>query len=156
MTIDPSPARAHDPGDDPGERSPVLPRDNAQVAGFRAFQRFERGLATGDWSGFVALLSDDFSFQFPAGKWRGRFQGKEKAREFFEYVAAVFPKGLRLTLDRAHYGETTCVFEFHDWGEMVLPGQEPRPYKNLVAISIDLRGEEVVSYREYFGSDGQP
>jgi ketosteroid isomerase-like protein len=55
-----------------------------------------------------------------------------------------------LTCDRVTYNETTVVFEFRDEGLML--GQ---PYKNRVAVSFDVRGDQIAAYREYFGSDGK-
>ncbi len=43
------------------------------------------------------------------------------------------------------------VFELRDSGK--LRGQ---PYRNLVAISLDVRGEKISGYREYFGLVGPP
>jgi ketosteroid isomerase-like protein len=121
----------------------------------RAFDRFKEGLATGRWQGFLDMLADDFSFHFPTGKWRGEWRGKAKAAEFLAYVSTVFPGGLEVTLDRVQCSDTTCVFEFRDSGTMVIPGQPPQPYKNRVAVSLDVRDGQIVGYREYFGSDGR-
>lgn len=130
-----------------------LERTRAVAA--RGFERFKEGLATGRWEGFLDLLAEDFTFHFPTGRWHGEWRGKEKAAEFFAYVSAVFPGGLEVTLDRVQCGESTCVFEFRDRGVMVLPSQPPQPYENRVAVSLDVRGDLIVGYREYFGSDGR-
>lgn len=135
--------------------APRDPRERTLAVASQAFERFRHGLASGDWQGFFEMLAEDFSFYFPQGKWLGLHQGKDKAVEFFSYVSTVFPRGLTLTLDRVSAGEQTVVFEFRDEGEMLLPGQPPRPYKNRVAVSLDVRGDKLVGYREYFGSDGQ-
>jgi ketosteroid isomerase-like protein len=129
--------------------------EQTRTVAARAFDRFKEGLASGRWQGFLDLLADDFSFYFPTGKWHGEWRGKAKAAEFFEYVSSVYPGGLEITLDRVQCSETTCVFEFRDWGTLILPGQPPRPYQNRVAVSFDVRGDRIVAYREYFGSDGQ-
>ena len=42
------------------------------------------------------------------------------------------------------------VFEFRDEGLLL-----NQPYKNRVAVSFDVRGEQISGYREYFGSDGK-
>ena len=46
--------------------------------------------------------------------------------------------------------ESTFVYEFRDEG--LLRGE---PYKNRVAISLDVCGPKICGYREYFGSDGK-
>ncbi|HEY9616311.1 MAG TPA: nuclear transport factor 2 family protein [Microcoleaceae cyanobacterium] len=118
--------------------------------GQRAFQHFQHGLATGDWQGFLAMLTDDFTFWFPIGEYHGLNVGKDRAREFFHYVNDVFQPGLTLMLDRVTSNETTVVFEFRDQG--LMRGQ---PYKNRIAVSFDVRGEQICGYREYLGSDGK-
>lgn len=118
---------------------------------YQAFEFFQHGLATGEWHSFLDLLTEDFTFWFPTGKFHGLNVGKQRAREFFQYVSQAFSPGLKLfPPDRVTSNETTVVFEFRDEG--LLFGQ---PYKNRVAVSFDVRGDKICSYREYFGSDGK-
>ncbi|MEA5582433.1 nuclear transport factor 2 family protein [Nodularia harveyana UHCC-0300] len=117
----------------------------------QAFEHFTHGLATGEWDGFLDMLTEDFTFWFPMGKFHGLNEGKDRAREFFEYVSKSFNSGIQLTsLDRVTSNETTVVFEFRDEGLLF-----NKPYKNRVAVSFDVRGDKICSYREYFGSDGK-
>lgn len=117
----------------------------------KAFEHFTHGLATGEWEGFLDMLTEDFTFWFPIGKFRGLNEGKDRAKEFFEYVSASFSSGLKLTsLDRVTSNETTVVFEFRDEGLLF-----NQPYKNRAAVSFDIRGDKISGYREYFGSDGK-
>jgi catechol 2,3-dioxygenase-like lactoylglutathione lyase family enzyme len=129
-------------------------RERTLAVATAAFERFRRGLASGDWQGWYDMLAEDVTFHFPAGRWQGQHRGKAKAIEFFRYVSSVFPEGLQLELDRVTADETTVTFEFRDWGRLVLPGQAPRDYENRVAISLDVRGDEIAGYREYFGIVG--
>jgi ketosteroid isomerase-like protein len=122
----------------------------------QAFEHFRRGLGSGDWQPWLDVLTDDFSFRFPMGRWRGEHRGKGDAAEFFAYVRQVYPEGLELEVDRVTANESTVVFEFRDWGALVIPGQPPREYRNRVAVSLDVRGDRIAAYREYFGSDGVP
>ncbi|HIK08270.1 MAG TPA: nuclear transport factor 2 family protein [Trichormus sp. M33_DOE_039] len=125
--------------------------ENTLKVAHQAFEHFTHGLATGEWQAFFDMLTDDFTFWFPIGKFQGLNQGKEKAKEFFYYVSASFQLGLELvSLDRITSNDTTVVFEFKDAG--LLLGQ---PYKNRVAVSFDVREDKICSYREYFGSDGK-
>ena len=124
--------------------------DNTLTVAHQAFEHFQHGLATGEWNQFLDMLTEDFSFWFPMGKYHGLNQGKEKAREFFQYVSQAYKSGLTVTLDRVTSNETTVVFEFRDEG--LLFGEL---YKNRVAVSFDVRGDKICSYREYFGSDGK-
>ena len=123
--------------------------DTMEVA-HQAFGHFTHGLATGEWNPFVDMLTEDFTFWFPVGKYHGLNIGKERALEFFEYVTETFSPGLSFTLDRVTSNETTVVFEFRDEGLM-----RGEPYKNRIAVSFDVRGNKICSYREYFGSDGK-
>jgi len=124
--------------------------DNTLTVAHQAFEHFQHGLATGEWNAFLDMLTEDFSFWFPMGKFHGLNEGKEKAREFFQYVSQAYKSGLTVTLDRVTSNETTVVFEFRDEG--LLFGEL---YKNRVAVSFDVRGDKICSYREYFGSDGK-
>lgn len=112
----------------------------------QAFQQFSQGLATGDWDGFLAMLSDDFWFWFPVGPFQGRNVGKARAAEFFRYVSQLFEAGLSLTVERMTASDTTVVFEARSQGQIA--GQ---PYQNQVAISFDVRQGQICAYREYLG-----
>lgn len=117
-----------------------------------AFVDFKAGLATGEWEPFLNRLSDDFTFHFPLGKYQGLNEGKDKAAEFFAFVSAVYPDGLFIDEVSAVTAEgTRVVFEFSDHGVMF-----GKPYKNKVAISLDVCGEQICGYREYFGLVGPP
>ncbi len=110
-----------------------------------AFNRFSQGLATGNWDLFLEIISDDFYFSFPAGKFQGDNIGKERAGEFFKYVSkTVFTEGLFLTVKRITSSENTVVFEVESEGKMF-----GKPYENKVAISFDIRDNQICAYREY-------
>ncbi|MGV2830536.1 nuclear transport factor 2 family protein [Myxosarcina sp. GI1(2024)] len=113
----------------------------------KAFDYFSHGLATGDWADFLAMLTDDFTFSFPIGPFKGENVGRERAAQFFRYVSdSVFTEGLFLTLERTTNNEITVVFEVKSSGLML-----GKPYQNQVAISFDIRGDRVCGYREYLG-----
>ena len=117
-----------------------------------AFVDFRAGLATGEWGPFLDRLSDDFTFHFPLGRFQGLNHGKERAAEFFAFVSEVYPDGLEIEEVLGVTAEgTRVVFEFKDRGVMF-----GKPYRNLVAISLDVRGEKICGYREYFGLVGPP
>ena len=117
----------------------------------QAFDGLRQGLTAGKWDAFFALLADDFTFWFPTGKYLGPHQGKAQAVEFFQYVSSAFPGGIRVVKVLRQSGSgNTFVYEFRDEG--LLRGE---PYKNRVAISLDVCGDKICGYREYFGSDGK-
>ncbi|MCC5638134.1 nuclear transport factor 2 family protein [Nostoc sp. CHAB 5844] len=129
----------------------VKDAENTLKVAHQAFEHFTHGLATGEWQAFLDMLTEDFTLWFPMGKFHGLNEGKERAQEFFQYVSESFSSGITLTsVDRVTSNDTTVVFEFRDEG--LLLGQ---PYKNRVAVSFDVRGNKICSYREYFGSDGK-
>ncbi len=118
----------------------------------RAFEFFRQGLATGKWEEFIEMLSDDFTFSFPAGPYQGLNEGKERMAEFLRYVSdKIFSQGLFFTLERMTSNETTVVFEGKSEGLML-----GKPYQNQVAISFDVRGVKICSYREYLSLVYQP
>jgi ketosteroid isomerase-like protein len=116
----------------------------------RGFVHFKQGLETGQWEPFLEMITDDFTFWFPLGTYAGSHMGREKAREFFQFVSQAYSQGLSLTLTGITSNHSTVVFEIRDEG--ILWGQ---PYKNRVAVSFDVRGNKICAYREYLGSDGQ-
>ena len=126
----------------------AMPDSNAhtlQIAQI-AFQAFAHGLACGEWSPFLEKLSDDFTFWFPAGPFKGLNHGRERASEFFKLVSVVFPEGLTLTVLQITSNPTTIVFEVRSQGTML-----GHPYENQGAIAFEVRDHKICSYREYLG-----
>ncbi|RZM82245.1 nuclear transport factor 2 family protein [Leptolyngbya iicbica] len=111
-----------------------------------AFADFAAGLANGDWQPFLDRLSNDVTFWFPAGPFKGHNQGKEKIAAFLAMVPQVFPGGLTLEVVQITSNATTVVFEVRSTGRM---GSEP--YENQAAIAFDLRDGQICAYREYLG-----
>ncbi|PMB41483.1 ketosteroid isomerase, partial [Fischerella thermalis CCMEE 5330] len=60
--------------------------ENTLTVGREAFAYFQYGLETGDWKQFLDMLTEDFTFWFPMGKFHGLNVGKQRAQEFFQYV----------------------------------------------------------------------
>lgn len=125
---------------------PTSSSSSVRATGHEAFEHFRHGLATGEWDDFLAMLTGDFVFYFPMGPYQGRNEGKDRAREFFDYVSEAFDEGLEVTLDNVLQNENTVMFEFRDEG--TLHGE---PYQNRVALAFDVRGDKICGYREYFG-----
>ena len=125
--------------------------ENTLKVAHQAFENLQHGLATGEWNHLLDMLTEDFSFWFPVGKFHGLNVGKQRAKEFFEYVSQAYSSGLTVTsLDHVTSNETTVVFEFRDEGPLM-----GELYKNRIAVSFDVRGDKICGYREYFGSDGK-
>ncbi len=125
--------------------------ENTLKVAHQGFANLQHGLATGEWEPLLAMLTEDFCFWFPVGSYHGLNHGKKQAQEFFTYVSEVFENSIRLTsIERITSNETTVVFEFRDEGRL-----KGEPYKNRIAISFDIRGDQICGYREYMGSDGK-
>lgn len=130
------------------EKSGVMTEANTttiQVAA-AAFQDFQTGLATGDWSEFLQRLHPDFYFWFPAGPFQGMNYGQERAAAFFAIVRKLFPEGLQLEVLQITSNATNVVFEVRSRGVML--GQ---PYENQAAVAFEIRDGKVIGYREYLG-----
>lgn len=111
----------------------------------QGFERFKHGLATGEWELFLEMLTEDCSFFFPAGSYKGLHHSKVMLAKFLHYATeSVFKKGLSLTLQRISSSETTVIFEVYSEGEMW-----EKPYQNQAAIAFDIEGDKICSYREY-------
>jgi ketosteroid isomerase-like protein len=124
---------------------PATNSETLQVAQ-AAFQDYARGLSTGEWQPFLDRLSDDFTFWFPAGPFKGTNVGKERITAFLASVPKIFPGGLTLTVEQITSNATTVVFEVQSTGTM-----GTAPYQNQAAIAFDIRDNKVCCYREYLG-----
>ena len=126
-------------------------KDDTMQTADRAFRHFTHGLATGEWEMFLEMLTDDFTFWFPVGSYQGWNVGKQKAIAFFQYVSDAFTEGLAVTLERVTSNDSTVVFEIRSQGFLL-----GKPYNNQAAISFDVRGDKICSYREYLAVVFQP
>lgn len=122
-----------------------MSQENIHIA-LKAFQYLAEGHKAGSFENYLGLLSDDFTFYAPAGAFRGKNTGKQKAREFYDAIVAAkanftFSDPIRVTSN----GDTV-VIEFTDEGTIM--GQ---PYFNRIAASFDISNGKVYGYREYFG-----
>lgn len=109
----------------------------------QAFGHFSKGLATGEWQAFLEMLTDDFEFWFPVGRFQGWNHGKERAADFFAFASSTF-KDVQVCVERVSSHDNTVVFEFRSQGEL-----RGKPYINQAAVSFDIRGDKICSYREY-------
>ena len=118
-------------------------KDTLAIANL-AFEAWKTGLATGGWEAFLNLLTEDFSFSFPVGKYQGIHQGKDSAKEFFEYVSKIYSEGLQVDLKRTLQADQTVIFEIESSGQML--GQA---YHNQASVFFEVRGKKICNYREY-------
>lgn len=121
-------------------------RDDITGTARRAWDALADGHRTGDFTRYLAMLSDDYSFSIPVGPFRGLNTGKERARAFFNAVAAASPNLTYREPLRITASGTTVVVEFDDDGDF-----GGVPYQNRIAASFDVEDGLIIGYREYFG-----
>lgn len=112
----------------------------------RAWAELAHGHRTGEFAGYLALLTEDYAFSMPVGAFRGLNTGKARAQVFFDAVAAANPNLTYREPLRICASDTTVVIEFDDDGDF-----GGFPYRNRIAASFDIRDGLICGYREYFG-----
>ena len=115
----------------------------------QAFAAFAEGWRTSDFQPFLEMLTDEFTFWYPYGKYRGKFSGREgkaqmiaKCRDHSEAVDC-------LSFSPPHHitsSDTTVMFEFECEG--IIGGES---YRGRLAIALDVRDDKISGFREYFG-----
>jgi ketosteroid isomerase-like protein len=115
-----------------------------------AVDHFYAGWAYGNWEPFLATLSDDFIFQFPAGPHAGRHVGAVAKQKMIAFVTEHAKAGNRVTnvqmTLRINNGEWIVT---NDRGRGVIDG---KPYDQLHAIFMRAKDGKIVEFREYFGN----
>lgn len=115
----------------------------------QAFTAFAEGWMTSNFQTFLEMLTDEFTFWYPYGKYRGKFIGREgkaqmiaKCRDHSEAVD-------QLTFSSPHHitsSDTTVMFEFECEG--IIGGES---YHRRLAIALDVSNDKISGFREYFG-----
>jgi ketosteroid isomerase-like protein len=115
----------------------------------QVFAAFTEGWMNGNFQPFLEMLTDEFTFWYPYGKYRGKFSGQEgKAQvtaKFHDHSEA----GDRLRFTSPHHitsSDTTVMFEFECEG--VIDGED---YRGRIAIALDIDNDKISGFREYFG-----
>lgn len=117
------------------------------VTAQRAMEGFAHGNATGEWKPYLDMLTEDFTFWIPGGKFQGKNVGKERAEAFCYHISVEQHAKLNFFPPyRVTSHENTIVFEFEDEGSIM-----NQPVKNRLAFSFDVRDEKVCACREYIG-----
>jgi ketosteroid isomerase-like protein len=115
----------------------------------QAFDAFAEGWGSSDFQPFLEMLTDEFTFWYPYGKYRGKFSGREgkakiiaKCRDHSEAVDC-------LSFSLPHHitrSDTTVMFEFECEG--IIGGES---YRGRLAIALDVSNDKISGFREYFG-----
>ena len=112
----------------------------------KAFDHLKTGFITGDFEPYFAMLTDDYIFYLPIEPARGEHRGIEKAREYYR-MSGDSGSWLNLhTPSSITSNEKTVIFEFKVNGKIV-----NSDFNNRIAIALDVRGERICGFREYFG-----
>jgi ketosteroid isomerase-like protein len=122
--------------------------EQTRRVGMQAWERFQNAWATGEWQPFLDMLTDDFTFWFPEGEFRGRFSGREGKERVVAWANFHRQAGNRVRTVPTHIsvGENTIVFE--NESESIPAGS----YQNWEAVAFEVRGEKISALREYWGN----
>jgi ketosteroid isomerase-like protein len=110
---------------------------------------FMQGWGNGDFQPFLELLTDEFTFWYPYGKHRGKFSGYEGKAQMVAKCHDHSALGDRLKFNSPHHvssGNANVMFEFECEGVI-----SNKPYHGRIAISLDVSGDKISGFREYFG-----
>lgn len=125
-------------------------RDNRVLETARtAFENYRRGWTSRDFADYLAMLTDEFNFSFPTGKHRGVCTGAEGREKMFAKCEDDAAGEANLTLGEPHttaIDANTVIFEFESDGTI---GDLKYHGRNIIVLEID--GEKVGGFREYFG-----
>lgn len=127
-------------------------KDEVMEVGMRAFKNWQTGWQTGDFTPFLAMTTDNFLFQFPAGANRGVFTGTAGKKRIIAKTRDHSAQGDRaiFTVFRTANSDKTVTFEFDSTGTI-----GGNPYKGRNAISFDVEKGKISGFREYFGDLGE-
>jgi ketosteroid isomerase-like protein len=111
-----------------------------------AWSHLAHGHRTGEFSPYLAMLSEHYEFSIPVGPFRGSNQGKERAKAFFAAVATARPNLTYREPLRICASADTVVIEFEDDGDF-----GGYPYRNRIAASFDIKDGLITAYGVFRG-----
>lgn len=112
----------------------------------RAWKALAYGFKNQDFTAFLDLLSEDYTFWLPYGPMANQNQGKDKALEYYKMASS---NGTRLSFRepyRTYVSGNSVMFEFEDDGTIM-----NKAYRNRLAYSFDIRDGKICGSREYWG-----
>ena len=125
---------------------------HAKAVAGKAILALQHGLATGELQPFYDLLDESISFFFPNMSEYRYLKGKPPVQAFFDRVHTGYNRGLFFVeILRVSANDNTVVTE----ARVEAQKKDDSWYRNRVAISLDVCGEKICAYREYFGSDAK-
>jgi hypothetical protein len=125
---------------------------HAKAVAGKAILALQHGLATGELQPFYDMLDESISFFFPNMSEYRYLKGKPPVQAFFDRVHTGYNRGLFFVeILRVAANDNTVVTE----ARVEAQKKDDSWYRNRVAISLDVCGEKICAYREYFGSDAK-
>lgn len=121
-------------------------KSNARDIAMAAWQHLAHGHQSGDFTAYLAMLTEDYTFSMPTGAFRGKHVGRSQAAECYAEITKSKPNLTYAPPLRVIEMGDTVVIEFEDEGTIM-----DRPYRNRIANSFDVRGSHIAGFREYFG-----
>jgi ketosteroid isomerase-like protein len=115
----------------------------------RAFGAFTQGWENGDFQEFLEMLTNEFTFSYPYGKYRGKFTGLAGKAQIVAKCLEHSASGDRLRFNPPHHitsNDRTVMFEFECEG--IIDGEK---YQGRIAIALDVSNDKICGFREYFG-----
>ena len=128
--------------------------EHVRRVGHKAVTALQHGLATGEWVEFFGMLHEHVNFWFPTKREYHHGVGKQVMVDFFTGMndgkrppglGVRFVEPLRITIGESHYVWEGRVQASNPEGKLI--------YQNRIMLSLDVCGEQICTYREYFGSD---
>ncbi len=122
--------------------------ENTRRVGQQAIDHFLSGWSTGNWEPFIAMLSDNFVFQFPGGPFQGRHDGPDAKQKMVQWARHNGEAGDRI------FSEPNLTMVDGDWivfcdrASGTIDGQS---YSGFHAIFMKIDGDKIAEYREYIG-----
>ncbi len=120
--------------------------DSVLRTAMEALRLMGEGHKTGDFGPYLSMLTEDYTFSMPVGRFRGEHRGRAEAEACYQGIAASKPEITFHPPSRVTRQGSTVVVEYQDEGTI-----GDKPYRNRIAGSFDVRGDRICGYREYFG-----
>lgn len=124
-------------------------RDRTAIAiAHQAFTAQQKGVATGDWTDFLALLSDDIEFRAPSHHLpNGVIHGKLAVTTLLQKFAVELNlRGALIPMKPVVFNETTVAIEFLGKGQ--LAGEV---VTHPLVVFYEIAHGKVIRFREYIG-----
>jgi ketosteroid isomerase-like protein len=121
---------------------------NAIAIAHQAFTAQQKGVATGDWADFLAILSDDIEFRAPSHYLpNGVIHGKLAVAALLQKFAAELNlRGTLIPMKPIVFNETTVAIEFLGKGQ--LAGEV---VTHPLVVFYEIAHDKVIRFREYVG-----